>query len=121
MENDAPRMKFPSASFWTSILAFVAILSAIVAFVQYFMAQAQELKDDQRELRGWTKEISEQVDENTTALAMIFDQVNENTVTLERNSEEIMKLTEEISTINSGIEFLLCSGPNGDSGWEGCP
>ncbi len=39
-------LRYPSPSFWTSILAVVAVVSAITIFVEHFMAKAQDIEID---------------------------------------------------------------------------
>lgn len=107
------KMKYPPASFWTSIIAVVAIISAVAVFIEYFTSkaqvlalQAQELESDQKDLRVWTGEISDQVDKNAKILDMLITRVDFNAGEIAKLVSFTDQLAVDFSEVKSDVSDL---------------
>ncbi len=112
-------MKFPPASFWTCILAVTTVISAVTVFTWNFMAEAQELKKAADELETDQRELWQLADE-------ISEQVEMNTMQVEKNTETLNALAANVAAIQQGViwlvcdknpEQLICEQQSADSGW----
>ena len=97
----------------------IAVVSAVGTLIWYLMAAAEEFRWDQRELRGWTKEISEKVDENSERLVTLASQVGENSGKLDMLVVKVRDIEQELDVLRDGLVFLICDEPE-SANWAGC-
>lgn len=128
-ENRELRIPVPSLINSTAVLAFVAIVSAIVTFVWVFMAEAQDLKDEghkleqeqlklghsQDEIRDLVNNVSILANQNAEAIKANTEAIKANATTLNGIAEIIGANSEAISQIESNISYLVCTSENEDS------
>ena len=103
-------------AFSTAVMMVIAVISAIVVFMWHFMAQANDLKLEQQNLRDFAAEVGDQVNENTVKLDVLAQQVHENTMKLDDlvhqvnlNIEKTDNLVQEFDSLQSSIMRLVCN------------
>jgi len=120
----APVVKFklPDSSFWTGVIALVAVSSAATYFVFGFMSEADELQEaafelekDQIELRHLVTQITQSTDkitvkvgENTMQIMENREAIIENREAIIENREAIDRLNDVVLDIQENIELLVC-------------
>ena len=113
----APVVKFklPDSSFWTGVIALVAVSSAATYFVFGFMSEADELQEaafelekDQIELRHLVTQITQSTDKITVKVGENTMQIMENREAIIENREAIDRLNDVVLDIQENIELLVC-------------
>ena len=93
-------MKFPPTSFWTFILAMVALLTGVVAVTQHIITQSQDVAEQAQKLEIKQLELQQWLDGSTR-------QLEEITKTLEEISGRVSKNTEMLSTPVMPTEYSI--------------
>lgn len=99
-----PEKSFPvPVALSTAVMMVTAVISAIVLFMWHFMAQANDLKLEQQNVRGFADQVAVRVQENTMGLDNLARQVSINTGKMD-------VLVKEIDSLQSSILLLVCQG-----------
>ena len=140
MTENKNLLTIPSLAASTTVIAFFGVLTAVVTFVWVFTSEANELrianqetKFDQINLREYAKEIAETVrlntiaiNENTMAIKANGEQIkeiaetvrlntiaiNENTMAIKANGEQIKELRLKVDGIESDVKYIKCKIDN---------
>lgn len=106
-EGSTPIVKFnlPDSSFWTGVIALIAVASAVTYFVFGFMSEADELQKTGFELEKDQIELRQLVTQSTE---QITAKVNENTTQIIQNTEAINQLNTVVLSIRENVKLLVC-------------
>jgi len=79
----------------------IAVISAIVVFMWHFMAQANDLKLEQQNVREFAAQVAVRVNENTMELDNLAQQVM-------HNNNKMDDLVKEFDSLESSVLLLVC-------------